>query len=107
MKTAVTAYPEAPPLAPPAGWANLLARAADYVELTKPRVAVLVLFTVAAGALLAAGLALDLRTLWHTVFGTALVAGGASALNQLLERHSDRLIFEQRTGTHDDPLSVP
>jgi protoheme IX farnesyltransferase len=27
--------------------------------------------------------------LWHTLFGTALVAAGASALNQLLERHTD------------------
>jgi heme o synthase len=61
--------------------------AADYLELTKPRVAVLVLFTVAIGYFLAGGA--DLLALWHTLLGTALVAGGASALNQLLERHSD------------------
>jgi protoheme IX farnesyltransferase len=68
-------------------------RAADYLELTKPRVAVLVLFTVAAGVLLGgAGRALDPMVLLHTVLGTALVAGGASALNQLLERHSDALM---------------
>ena len=96
MKTAVTAYPEAPPLAPPAGWANLLARAADYVELTKPRVAVLVLFTVGSGVLLAGGLGVSLLVLVNTVLGTALVAGGASALNQLLERHSDRLMKRTR-----------
>jgi heme O synthase-like polyprenyltransferase len=48
MKTALTVYPEAPSLA--------RTRLADYVLLTKPRVAVLVLFTVAAGALLAAAL---------------------------------------------------
>jgi protoheme IX farnesyltransferase len=64
-------------------------RAADYVELTKPRVAVLVLFTVAAGAWLAGRGELDLLLLVHTVTATALVAAGASALNQLLERHSD------------------
>lgn len=70
-------------------------RIADYVELTKPRVAVLVLFTVAAGALLAGQSAIDVATLIHALVGTALVAGGASALNQLLERHSDALM--QRT----------
>jgi protoheme IX farnesyltransferase len=96
MKTAVTIYPEAPPLTVPVSGTSLLARAADYVELTKPRVAVLVLFTVAIGALLAAGFGLDLRILWHTLFGTALVAGGASALNQLLERHSDALMKRTR-----------
>jgi protoheme IX farnesyltransferase len=88
MNTPVTAYPQAVPLLP--------ARAADYLELTKPRVAVLVLFTVAAGSFLAARGAIDLVLLWHTLFGTALVAGGASALNQLLERHSDALMRRTR-----------
>lgn len=64
-------------------------RAADYLALTKPRIAVLVLFTVAAGALLAAGRAVDPVVLVHTVLGTALVAAGASALNQWLEKDSD------------------
>src|SRR5437879_693662 len=67
-------------------------RLADYLELTKPRVAVLVLFTVAAGGLLAQGSATNLMVLLHTVLGTGLVAAGASALNQLLERHSDALM---------------
>jgi protoheme IX farnesyltransferase len=67
-------------------------RVADYVELTKPRVAVLVLFTVAAGSMLAAGGYPDLSVLFHTLFGTALVAAGASALNQFLERDSDMLM---------------
>jgi protoheme IX farnesyltransferase len=81
MKAAATIPAEALPLAP--------ARAADYLALTKPRVAVLVLFTVAAGALLAGGRDLPPVVLFHAVFGTALVAAGASALNQWLERHSD------------------
>lgn len=68
------------------------ARIGDYIELTKPRVAVLVLFTVAAGALLGSGGAVGLGQLLHALLGTALVAGGASALNQLLERHSDALM---------------
>jgi protoheme IX farnesyltransferase len=67
-------------------------RVRDYLELTKPRIAVLVLFTVAAGALLATRGPFDVALLIHTLLGTALVAGGASALNQYLERHSDALM---------------
>jgi protoheme IX farnesyltransferase len=91
---AVTLTPEAPPLPLPRSLSP--ARAADFLELTKPRVAVLVLFTVAAGAFLASGGSVSLLVLAHTLFGTALVAGGASALNQLLERHSDALMRRTR-----------
>src|SRR5262249_52773182 len=70
-------------------------RLADYLELTKPRVGVLVLFTVATGAWLAARGMPDLVSLLHTLLGTGLVVAGASALNQFLERHSDALM--QRT----------
>ncbi len=64
-------------------------RLADYLELTKPRVAVLVLFTVAAGALLAGGLHVNGLILFHVLLGTALVAAGASTWNQWIERRSD------------------
>jgi len=84
MKAATTAYVEP--------FLLTRSRVTDYLELTKPRVAVLVLFTVAAGALLAARGALDLWVLVHVLCGTALVAAGASALNQLLERHTDALM---------------
>jgi protoheme IX farnesyltransferase len=64
-------------------------RAADYLDLTKPRIALLVLFTVAAGVLFASGPLLDIWLLINAVSGTALVAAGASALNQWLERDTD------------------
>lgn len=64
----------------------------DFLELTKPRIAVMVLFTVAAGALLAPRTPFDLMQLVHALSGTALVAAGASALNQWLERGSDALM---------------
>lgn len=83
MKTATTAAPAVPALG------RILA---DLVELTKPRVAVLVLFTVAAGGLLAARGAVDWPILLHTIWGTALVASSACALNQYLERDSDALM---------------
>ena len=84
MKSATTALAPALPLP--------RSRVADYVELTKPRVAVLVLFTVAAGAWLAGRGQPDVLTVLNSVLGTALVAAGASALNQLLEKHSDALM---------------
>ncbi|MFO0843127.1 MAG: heme o synthase [Gemmataceae bacterium] len=73
------------------------ARLADYVALAKPRVAVLVLFTVGAGVLLASSPAVPLGTLLHAVLGTALVATGASALNQWLERDTDALMRRTRS----------
>jgi heme o synthase len=70
----------APPLA--------LARADDYLQLVRLRLTALVLVTVAAGGLLAPG-PVDWVRLVHAVIGTALVAAGASCLNQWLERHTD------------------
>jgi heme o synthase len=64
----------------------------DFVALTKPRVNVLVLITTVIGFHLATVGSVDLLLLVHTVMGTALVAGGAAALNQVLERDSDRLM---------------
>ncbi len=65
------------------------ARLVAYGELTKPRIALMVLFTVVIGAVLGAGGRVDLVILAHTVLGTVLVAAGASALNMYLERRAD------------------
>jgi protoheme IX farnesyltransferase len=64
-------------------------RLADYAELTKPRIALLALFTVAAGYLLGAGSGAEWRVLLHTLLGAGLVAAGGSALNHLFERRID------------------
>jgi protoheme IX farnesyltransferase len=82
-------------------FAVMRTRLADYMELTKPRVGALVLFTVAAGYWLAARGAPHLVTLCHTLFGTSLVVAGASALNQFLERCTDGLM--QRTQSRPLP----
>lgn len=66
------------------------ARFADYLELTKPRIAVMALITVAAGYLLAANAqTFQLDHLLHTLIGAGLVAAGGSALNHWLERRAD------------------
>lgn len=77
----MSATTTAPVEARPARWA-------DYLELTKPRIAVLELVTLAVAALLA-GID-DVGTLAYALLGTALVAAGASAFNQWWERHSDQ-----------------
>lgn len=84
MKTAVTAPL---PIA-----ALIRARLADYLELTKPGIALMVLVTVAAGFCLGSAGEPDWLLLVHTLCGTALVAAGASVLNHWLERHSDALM---------------
>src|SRR5260370_7240074 len=60
-------------------------RVADYLELTKPRISVLVLFTVAAGGYLAAGTAVDVIALIHAVIGTALPASAPPLSTQWLQ----------------------
>jgi protoheme IX farnesyltransferase len=88
MKAAATLPAEALPLP--------RVRAADYVSLTKPRIAAMVLVTVAAGALLAGGGTAPLLVLLHAVVGAGLTAAGASALNQWLERDTDALMRRTR-----------
>jgi protoheme IX farnesyltransferase len=71
-------------------------RGADFLSLTKPRLNFLVLVTTVAAFFLGAGGEQPLLLLIHTVVGTALVAGGASALNQVWERDTDRLMRRTR-----------
>lgn len=79
---------------------SLWQRAQDYVELTKPKIALLELVTVAVAAAVASAGAPDLRLVFHALVGTALVAAGASAWNQWLERDTDLLMPR----TADRPL---
>jgi protoheme IX farnesyltransferase len=76
-------------------------RAADFVTLTKPRLNLLVLFTTLGGLYLASPDGVSTTLLVHTLVGTALVAGGAAALNQVWERDTDRLM--RRTSTRPVP----
>ncbi|MBI4502201.1 MAG: protoheme IX farnesyltransferase [Gemmatimonadetes bacterium] len=64
----------------------------DFVELSKPRIVGLVLVTAAAGFYLAAPRGVDVMLLVHLLVGTALVAAGTNALNQVLECDTDRLM---------------
>lgn len=77
-----------------------LARFGDFVQLTKPRIAVLELVTVGVGFHLASAGRTSLAML-HVMCGTLLVAASASALNQVLEVKTDRMM--RRTATRPLP----
>lgn len=79
------------------GWRT---RAADYIELTKPRIIVLELVTVIVAAHLAAPWGINSWVLLHTVIGAALVAASAGALNQWWEQATDARMVR----TADRPL---
>lgn len=76
-----------------------LARAsvADWLELTKPRITMMVVFTALVGFVTAASGSPWTGLLLAALVGTGLVAGGASAINQVLERDTDALMHRTRT----------
>jgi heme o synthase len=89
-----TEHPYAPvALAPRAGTGQLVA---DLVSLTKPRLASLVLCTLAGGMWLAPG-SLPASGWMSTLLGTALLVGAANALNCWMERERDRLMPRTRS----------
>lgn len=95
MKTSV-----AEPIAAAAVVEQQTAQKSVWADLTKARLTTLVVLTTAAGFYSGWRGAIDWLLLFHTVFGTALVASGASALNQLLERDHDALMHR----TENRPL---
>ena len=64
-------------------------RASDFLALAKPRLNTLVIATSAVGYYMGTEGAIDVLAFVHTLIGTALVAGGAAALNQVTERDVD------------------
>jgi len=76
------------------GWFSI------FSELIKARLTFLVLLTTLVGFYLGFRGAMDYVLMVHTLLGTGLVASGAAALNQLLERKFDALMRR----TEDRPL---
>ena len=75
--------------------AHVRRRVADYIELAKPRVVLMVLITALVGFYLGSADVPNYLRLLQTLFGTALAAAGTLALNQYIERDTDALM--QRT----------
>jgi protoheme IX farnesyltransferase len=71
-------------------------RIADFTELTKPRITLLVLITTLVGFYMGSRGEIDFLLLFHAIVGTGLVAGGASALNEYFERNLDARMVRTR-----------
>lgn len=61
----------------------------DYLELTKPRITMLILVCTAVGYWFGCGASFHWPVLAHALLGTALLASGTAALNQWYEADSD------------------
>ena len=69
---------------------------ADFAELTKPRITLMVLITTLVGFYMGSRDGVNYLLLLHTIIGTGLVASGASALNQYFERDLDARMVRTR-----------
>jgi protoheme IX farnesyltransferase len=67
-------------------------RAAAYLELTKPRITLMVVLTALAGFCLGSKGSVNFLEFLHTAIGLTLLSSGISTLNQYLERNSDGLM---------------
>lgn len=79
---------------------RLIAKSRAFYDLTKPRIAGLILIVAAASFYLASPGSVDLGRLALAVVGTAMLAAGIFALNHYVERDVDRLMKR----TADRPL---
>jgi protoheme IX farnesyltransferase len=71
------------------GGDSLSATLKNYLELTKPRIVTLLVFTTVTTMIIAAEGLPDLDVLLYTLLGGILAAGGSSAINQYLDRDMD------------------
>ena len=71
-------------------------RASDLIALAKPRLNLLVVVSALAGYVMAGGDTHDVWKILWIVAGTGLIAGGASAFNQIIEREPDALMHRTR-----------
>ena len=68
----------------------------DYLDLTKPRITLLILICTAVGYWFGCSCSIHWMTLAHALLGTALLASGTSALNQWYEVDSDAKMLRTR-----------
>ena len=75
---------------------NTSTRAHQFLQLTKPRVVSLIVFTAVIGMMLAVPGAVPLQPLVFGTLGIALVAGAAAAFNCLVEHRIDSVMARTR-----------
>jgi protoheme IX farnesyltransferase len=76
--------------------AGAVRRLADFFELTKPRIVLMVLVTAFVGFYIGSEKIPDYVRLLQLLLGTGLAAGGTLALNQFLERDTDAMMERTR-----------
>src|SRR5450631_2769986 len=74
----------------------------DFVELTKPKVSLLIVFTAVVGMVLASPGMVPLPALLFGTLGIAMASGSAAAFNHVLDRRID----EQMARTRRRPLPM-
>ena len=89
----MSTLPDNPPLAAE-GLPRLRWR--EYLELTKPKVTLLIVFTAIVGMVLASPGMVPLPALIFGTLGIALASGSAAAFNHVLDRHIDERMARTR-----------
>jgi len=90
----MSSIPNIPPLAVPTG------RWRDFLDLTKPKVSLLIVFTAIVGMVLASPGMIPLPALIFGTLGIGMASGSAAAFNHVLDRRID----EQMARTRRRPL---
>lgn len=83
---------------------GLREKLAAYVELTKPRIAFMLVLTSAAGFYLGSGQNFNFTLFVNAMIGIALLAFGVATLNQFIERKTDALM--ERTARRPLPSNT-
>ena len=75
-----------------------------FIELTKPRITILILISTALGYYLAESAMINYLNFFYTILGTALLSGGAGTINHCIERDLDMLM--DRTKSRPIPTGL-
>lgn len=93
MKTESTTAETVTGTARKVSWSD---QAREYFELTKPRVVALIVFTAVVGMFLATPGMVPLAALLFGTLGIALAAGSAAAINHIVDRHIDAIMYRTK-----------
>lgn len=86
----------------------VVARSKDYMQMLKPNLSGMVVFSSVIGYLLAPGISFDWLYVMALFVGGMLVTGSANVINQILERRTDALMHRtQRRPLPDGRMQVP
>ena len=75
-----------------------------FIELTKPRITLLILISTALGYYLAESAMINYLNFFYTILGTAILSGGAGTINHCIERDLDMLM--DRTKSRPIPTGL-